>query len=656
MSRKSDNSDRMSSVSNSSKFSVKSQQVIAEQDAQIAMMRRMLVGAGIDPDVPPSGALPPGGQVLETMEIDTATNSKKRLPSGSPVGKNWDRSGSESGSCGDAIDAMEEDINTDQWRLTQLRVKKEDKKMSKKEAKKARRLEKAKENRKVSDAKAVKTQTLTQAQAQVQVPAQAQAPAPPLSHEENIGNKKVTQAQDQAQVPPIEVASSPIRRLFSSIVVNSVASSQSTSKQASMQVTALTPVFRTPAPDGPFRDKIIVEILSMDKKEFKGTITPTEARKTIFEDVLGFKQDDLAGVKIGYNYGRIVTFKLKQQFDVDDLFEWENFSFERRVGREVSRIDCLIRGLRDPSKRKENRSVFVRSAQAQTQNQQYSDDGTRVVKISGCDYKLLESEILDWLALFGEVLSEITEEQYEDLDDTESRELPPVGNGNYLVTMRLEKDLPNWIPIYGRRICLDYKGNKKQCNWCYGSHLRKYCKNEKMSLEEYAVRFRVKNPNIPEQYYGKLAKIENIEGSDIAAVAAVAAASTAAVIPLESQTRESTTTDKAVPKLTLRRESIPGATWVKVTPVSAVITEATATIPQPKEKNDLDEERPAPILAATRSATGNAVSSMLNVIRATFKQPERVSAANPDENPAQSTTVRGSSATRGRGLSRAGNC
>ena len=79
-----------------------------------------------------------------------------------------------------------------------------------------------------------------------------------------------------------------------------------------------------------------------------------------------------------------------------------------------------------------------------------------MVRIIGCDYKLLESEILDWLLQFGEVFTEISEELYEDLDDPGSQKLPPVGNGNYLVTMRLKKDLPNWLPIYGRRICLEY--------------------------------------------------------------------------------------------------------------------------------------------------------------------------------------------------------
>ena len=38
----------------------------------------------------------------------------------------------------------------------------------------------------------------------------------------------------------------------------------------------------------------------MDGKDFAGTITPTEARITIFEDVLGFTQADLAGITLGY--------------------------------------------------------------------------------------------------------------------------------------------------------------------------------------------------------------------------------------------------------------------------------------------------------------------------------------------------------------------
>ena len=55
------------------------------------------------------------------------------------------------------------------------------------------------------------------------------------------------------------------------------------------------PIFTTKKPDGAFRDEIVVEIQTLDEKPFKGTITPKEARRTIFEEILGIKQEDLIG-------------------------------------------------------------------------------------------------------------------------------------------------------------------------------------------------------------------------------------------------------------------------------------------------------------------------------------------------------------------------
>ena len=40
--------------------------------------------------------------------------------------------------------------------------------------------------------------------------------------------------------------------------------------------------------------------------------------------------------------------------------------------------------------------------------------------------------------------------------------------------------------------------------------MRKFCKNEKMSLDEFADKFRLRNPYVPEQFYGKLAKFETL--------------------------------------------------------------------------------------------------------------------------------------------------
>ena len=91
---------------------------------------------------------------------------------------------------------------------------------------------------------------------------------------------------------------------------------------------------------------------------------------------------------------------------------------------------CRIRGVKNPAYRK---STPLRNARPIAGiPAQYSDDGTRYVKIIGCEYRLSESEILNWLTIFGEVLSEITEEPFGD-DEEKNPDMPQVGNGTYLV-------------------------------------------------------------------------------------------------------------------------------------------------------------------------------------------------------------------------------
>ena len=122
----------------------------------------------------------------------------------------------------------------------------------------------------------------------------------------------------------------------------------------------------------------------------------------------------------------MITYKLRQQIDLDDLYPREFFEFERKTGQEVQVMSCKIRGVRNPESRP---SPSSRTARPNPMRNRTIDDGTRTVRIIGCEFCLSESEILSWLNCYGEVLSEITEERFE--SDGLDPDLPPIGNGTY---------------------------------------------------------------------------------------------------------------------------------------------------------------------------------------------------------------------------------
>jgi hypothetical protein len=112
-----------------------------------------------------------------------------------------------------------------------------------------------------------------------------------------------------------------------------------------------TSIFTTAKPEGAFRDEIVVEVNSIDGVSYRGTVTTKEAIKTIFIDKLGFAKSDLGSITIGYSMGRIITNKLLNQFNIDQLESIKNFDFKRmsknRSGENIeSTLSCKIRGIR----------------------------------------------------------------------------------------------------------------------------------------------------------------------------------------------------------------------------------------------------------------------------------------------------------------------
>ena len=103
--------------------------------------------------------------------------------------------------------------------------------------------------------------------------------------------------------------------------------------------------------DGAWREEIEIEMRNEDGESYIGTVTMTEAKHGIFRDCLGFTDfKNFDGVRFSFKGIRIVTFKLKEQIDINKLIEKQHFDFKRTFKRngkmESSVIKCKIRGLR----------------------------------------------------------------------------------------------------------------------------------------------------------------------------------------------------------------------------------------------------------------------------------------------------------------------
>ena len=82
-------------------------------------------------------------------------------------------------------------------------------------------------------------------------------------------------------------------------------------------------------------------------------------------------------------------------------------------------------------------------------------------------------KIKECLKNYGTILSDVSPNYHYDPD----LNAQPVGNGSYQINIRLNKQIPNFIPAEGKKIRVRYKGCQFLCTNCYRAHSRKNCKN-----------------------------------------------------------------------------------------------------------------------------------------------------------------------------------
>jgi hypothetical protein len=255
---------------------------------------------------------------------------------------------------------------------------------------------------------------------------------------------------------------------------------------------------------GALREELEIECNTINGEKFHGTVTHNEAKYIIFKECLGFGNfTNFDGARIAYKGATVVTFKLKTAVNVDQLYHIQHFDFIRKStiqGRShTDTIGCKIRGLRRP--------VHTPSATSGPANVGRNlDDGIRKILIQGCEYRIPRDILITYLSNFGDVTEELTEELFDD-GGLPDNELDGTNRtGNYIARIKLRRDIPEWVPILGKRIKISYQGVRRLCTNCFGQHPKKSCQSKKVTWGEYVAVFKNRYQDISQEVVDRTKK------------------------------------------------------------------------------------------------------------------------------------------------------
>jgi hypothetical protein len=113
-----------------------------------------------------------------------------------------------------------------------------------------------------------------------------------------------------------------------------------------------------------------------------------------------------------------------------------------------------------------------------------NSDVVTQVKIDGPQYKLCESQISDWIDLYGVIQGELEEEAVVDEVD-----FSLISTSANLAVVRHHKIMPHLIPVYGLKILISHSGISKICKNCYQHH-KKDLGFLKRYWHEYVIQFK----------------------------------------------------------------------------------------------------------------------------------------------------------------------
>jgi len=126
-----------------------------------------------------------------------------------------------------------------------------------------------------------------------------------------------------------------------------------------------------------------------------------------------------------------------------------------------------------------------------------------VVTVKRTGFNLEKDQIQSCLSNFGSVKSKL---KYKSIEG-----LPGFKEDTLEVSMTLEKHIPSILPLFGKKLFSQYKGQPILCNNCYKrGHVRKNCTAVQVNWEDY-VRDILSNDQYPTNLLGTWKNILEIE-------------------------------------------------------------------------------------------------------------------------------------------------
>jgi hypothetical protein len=117
------------------------------------------------------------------------------------------------------------------------------------------------------------------------------------------------------------------------------------------------------------------------------------------------------------------------------------------------------------------------------------------------------------LSQFGKLITPLQEEEYDFGSEDEDECKDAVGTGNLAAKMTIEREIPQFLPMLGRKVSIYYRGIQKLCVNCYqAGHIKKNCSNQTVGWIKYVKNFKQAN-NFPDEMYGNWIRILKLNKS-----------------------------------------------------------------------------------------------------------------------------------------------